>query len=294
MTTITVLTKLLGKLAFTTEAVLAKRIQWRYLQNQQIQALRQTNSYQAKIILNKQSLAKIKWWKENLLLQNGRPLKIGLPELIIQTNASKTDWGQFAKESKQKNMVISGTEKACQRPRTSGGKVCNIDLYPRKISENSPLTNGQYHSPHLSFKSGWYPQSGTSTNIKRNMALIASQSDHCYSRVLAKQPECSGRLGFQKSQGFKQLETKSSVILSNDEHQRCSTDRSMCLLPKQLTSKVHALGSRPRELCSGLPSIRLEEPLRVCVLSILLNRKGTSQSKEGPVSASHNNTSMAN
>ena len=80
------LTKLLGKLSFTAQAVLPGRIQCKYLQ-QQIQAVRKANSYQAKVKLNQQSLAELKWWKENLLLQNGKPLKIGMPQLIIQTDA---------------------------------------------------------------------------------------------------------------------------------------------------------------------------------------------------------------
>ena len=44
------------------------------------------------------ALAELKWWKRNLLLQNGKPLKIGMPQLIIQTNASKTGWGQSVRE----------------------------------------------------------------------------------------------------------------------------------------------------------------------------------------------------
>ena len=48
------------------------------------------------------------------------------------------------------------------------------------------------------------------------------------------------------------------------------------------------------QLCSRLPLALLEKPLRVCISSIFLNRKGTCQSKEGPVSSSFRNTSMAN
>ena len=32
------------------------------------------------------------WWKENLLLQHGKLLKIGISQLIIQTDGSKTGW----------------------------------------------------------------------------------------------------------------------------------------------------------------------------------------------------------
>ena len=92
-TTIMELTKLLGKLSFTAQAVLPGRIQCKYLQQQQIQAVRETNSYQTKIKLSQHSLAELKWWKVNLLLQNGKPLKIGMPQLIIKIDASKKGWG---------------------------------------------------------------------------------------------------------------------------------------------------------------------------------------------------------
>ena len=75
---------------WNAKAVLPGRTRCRYLQQQQIQAVGETNSYQTKIKLSQQSLAELKWWKENLLLQNGKPLKIGMPQLIIQTDASKT------------------------------------------------------------------------------------------------------------------------------------------------------------------------------------------------------------
>ena len=71
-TAIMELTKLLGKPSFIAQTVLPGRVQRRYLQQQQIQAVRESNSYQSKVKLNQQSLAEFKWWKENLLLQNVR------------------------------------------------------------------------------------------------------------------------------------------------------------------------------------------------------------------------------
>ena len=81
-TTIMELTKLLGKHSFTSQAVLQGRTQCRYLQRQQIQTVRETNSYQTKIKLSQLSLKELKWWKENLLFQNGKPLKIRVPMML--------------------------------------------------------------------------------------------------------------------------------------------------------------------------------------------------------------------
>ena len=67
-TTIMELTKLLGKPLFSAQAVLPGKIQCSYFHQQQIQAVRETNSYQTKVRLNQQLLAELNWWKENLLL----------------------------------------------------------------------------------------------------------------------------------------------------------------------------------------------------------------------------------
>ena len=58
-TTIMESTKLLGKLSFTAQVVLPGRFQCRYLQ-QQIQAVRETNSYQTKVKLSQELLAQLK------------------------------------------------------------------------------------------------------------------------------------------------------------------------------------------------------------------------------------------
>ena len=152
-TTIMELTKLLGKLSFTAQAVLPGRIQCRYLQ-QQIQAAKEASSCQAKVKLNQQSLAELKWWKENLLLQNGKPLKIGIPQLMIQTDASKTGWGQSFREPPRGNLVISGKDKTYQYTRAHCSETCNIDLYQRQIRNRNPLTNKQYDNSVLLGKNG--------------------------------------------------------------------------------------------------------------------------------------------
>ena len=293
-TTIMELTKLLGKLSFTAQALLPGRIQCRYLQQQQIQAVREANSYQAKVKLNQQSLAELKWWKENLLLQNGKPLKIGIPQLMIQTDASKTGWGQSFREPPRGNLVISGKDKTYQYTGAHCSETCNIDLYQRQIGNSNPLTNRQYDSSVLLGKNGGNSQSRTATSSQGNMGLSVSQWNSSYSRVLTKQSEYSGRLAIQKSQGFKQLEIEPQNIFSDCENQRNTSNRPICFLNEPSVTKIHVLASGPRQLCSRFPSALLEKPLRICIPSILLNRKGTCQNKERLVSSSYRNTSMAN
>ena len=97
-TTVLELKKLIGLLSSTVQAVLPARLQLRYLQQQQIQALNQSHSYQTELILNNQSIQELLWWVENLRLTNGRSLRQHELNLVIQTDASRSGWGAFCNE----------------------------------------------------------------------------------------------------------------------------------------------------------------------------------------------------
>ena len=189
--------------------------------------------------------------------------------------------------------LISEEEKKYQCTGAQCSETCNINLYQGKVGNNNPLTNRQYDSSILLGKNGENSQSRIAASSQGNMRLSVSQLNSSYSRVLTKQSEYSERLAIHKPQRFKQLETEPQNIFSNCENQRNTSNRSICFPTEPSLTKIHVLTSGPRQLCSRFPSAILEKPLRVCIPSVLLNREGTCQSKEGPVSSYHN-TSMAN
>ena len=84
------------------------------------------------------------------------------------------------------------------------------------------------------------------------------------------------------------------IFFSDCENQRNTSNRPIFFPTEPSVTEIHVLASGPRQLCSRFPSALLEKPLRLCIPSILLNRKGTCQNKEGPISSSYRNTCMAN
>ena len=68
------LTKLTGLLSSTIEAVLPALINFRYPQQQQIQALKTQGSYCEKVILNRNSKEELQWGIQNLKICSGRSL----------------------------------------------------------------------------------------------------------------------------------------------------------------------------------------------------------------------------
>ena len=81
------LTKLLGLLCSTVQAVLPAQLQIRYLQQLQIRMLQQERCYYQQITLNQKSKQELTWWIQNLSLCNGRCLVQPQPQMIIQTDA---------------------------------------------------------------------------------------------------------------------------------------------------------------------------------------------------------------
>ena len=65
------LTRVTGSLTSTIQAVLPARLQCRYLQLQQISPLKESHSYQQKIVLNRQSKIELLWRITNLDFSNG-------------------------------------------------------------------------------------------------------------------------------------------------------------------------------------------------------------------------------
>ena len=82
-TSILELTKLIGLLTSTIEAVLPAGLNCRFLQMQQISSLLENLSYLDKIVLNENSKIELKRWAQNLNLCNGWALIQPLAEVLI-------------------------------------------------------------------------------------------------------------------------------------------------------------------------------------------------------------------
>ena len=91
--TIMDLTKLIEKLGLTAQAILPAQLQVRHLQRLQIQALKLSKCYHAKVHLDKDAKDKLFWCIENLKLYNGKSLILRPTDLCISTDASTKGWG---------------------------------------------------------------------------------------------------------------------------------------------------------------------------------------------------------
>ena len=112
----------------------------------------------------------LKSWKENLLFQSGKPLKIGMPQLIIQTDAY--------------NVLELIAVKLVELTFTRGKSVTTTHLQIENTTALSYLVEVGV--------GGGGSQSRIAASSQGNMGLSARQSNSSYSRVLKKQSEYSG------------------------------------------------------------------------------------------------------
>ena len=95
------LTKFIDLLSTTVQAILPARIQFRYLQQNQILALQKKGSYSGHVTLRNLAREALLWWIEKLRLCNRGKIQQQEPHMIIQTDASTKDCGHTAREFRQ-------------------------------------------------------------------------------------------------------------------------------------------------------------------------------------------------
>ena len=98
------LAQLIGKLRATAPAFTYAPLQVRHLQQLLIGGTRIGKSYETNILLEEKACIELRWWIENIGLQNGNPISLNPPEMVISTDAAKRascGWGASAKASPQ-------------------------------------------------------------------------------------------------------------------------------------------------------------------------------------------------
>ena len=108
-TTLWEVTSLLGSICSTAQAVLPVMLQIRFLQQQQIEAIRNNSSYQSVIHLNHDSIQELQWWFNNLEICNGRLIVSPTSKKVIQSDASKKGWWRIIRKCQQ---VVSGLSRS--------------------------------------------------------------------------------------------------------------------------------------------------------------------------------------
>ncbi|XP_028417826.1 uncharacterized protein LOC114542492 [Dendronephthya gigantea] len=93
VTSVRELSKFLGLLSSSIQAVFPAPLHYRYLQQAKNSVLKRQKSYEALVNLDSEALQEVQWWKNNLVAWNGKALLQQSTDLTIETDASLQGWG---------------------------------------------------------------------------------------------------------------------------------------------------------------------------------------------------------
>ena len=122
--TVLELTKPIGLLSLTIQAVSPAQLNFQYLQQQQINALKLNGSYHEVLFLNKKSRKELQWWIQNLKLCNGWLIIQHQSFVIVKTDASKKVAGCIlSRDPNREGMDIRGKRNAHKYFEVEGSEV---------------------------------------------------------------------------------------------------------------------------------------------------------------------------
>ena len=250
-TTILDLTKLVGLLSSTCQAVMPAIIQLRFLQNLQIQSLKRSNSYMKIVEVSHLAQKELIWWIKNLELQNGRLIIPPRSQVLLQTDASKKVWGEFCQGLRTGGgSIVQGRAKSPhQCPGTASNKVCNPLCVQNKKSAFFSYSGRQPGSSILPLKKGRNCISKDDQSSKVDLGISVFQSDHNYCRIPPRNTEHRSRLGVSEQSGFFRVDVESKDIQTPNLKVREPNNRSVCIKNDKTNSKVFFLETRP--LCQS-------------------------------------------
>ena len=87
------LTKIIGKLTSSMQAVLPAPLHYRHLQMLQVKGLLAGKSYETMVSLNQNCQNDLQWWVDQISTWNGRSITTPATDLVITTDASLQGWG---------------------------------------------------------------------------------------------------------------------------------------------------------------------------------------------------------
>ena len=137
------LAQMIGKLQATAPAFTYAPLQIRYLQQDLIQGVQSSGSYESMITLSKEARMELEWWIDNITLLNGNPIRLNPPDLVMSTDAAKGKSGGWGAECQ--GLPTRGTWKEDERHLS----INMLELLAAKYGLKSFLKNTEDKSIHL-------------------------------------------------------------------------------------------------------------------------------------------------
>ena len=238
------LSRLIGKLTASIQAVFPAPLHYRNLQQLKHQALSRDRSFHSRIPLSIEGIDELRWWLAHLDAWNGRALLHPSPDL---------GWvGGCLPRRPNRGLVVSdGAEAPYQLSGAPGGIVCDQKLYEKSVVCSCAPTHRQYFCGGLSQPFRWDPFVGSlqSGSCSVGVRLDTQYLPQC--RAHSGQSERFSRLGVAQFSRFEQLETLSGNFPFPNANPRPLHDRPLCGSLELSTSPILQLSFQCGQLRPG-------------------------------------------
>ena len=272
-TSIRELSKFLGLLTSSIQAVFPAPLHYRHLQRLKNLSLNTLQSYDAIIPLDSLAKEELVWWRDHLQAWNGKALFQKSVDLVIETDASRKGWGGLLRRSKYRGpMVFKRTETLHKFFRTPSRILCNQNFLQEQGSSTCQTADGQCVSSSLHQQNGGHPFPNSSQFGYRPLELVPRPQNTGVGRTPARSSELEGRQRISSDNRLQRLEIESSIFRNPCSEMGTFASRSLCLPTNFPVTTVCELETRSSCHCHRCFLNELGGHQRLCFSSICPHR----------------------
>ena len=192
------LTRLLGRMSATSQAVLPAPLCYRQLQMLKNHVWSQTASFETEVALTDGAIQELHWWMQHLEKWNGKSVLPSEPDLVLETDASLLGWGArceetptgglWSQEERNQNFThkLSGV--------TGGSTTCQ-DICKESHWCSCPSEDGQYHGHIIHQQDGRYKVIHSVRDGWQPLELVPRKRYISLGRTPSGHLQCNGRCG---------------------------------------------------------------------------------------------------
>ena len=239
------LSKFLGLLTFSIQAIFPAPLHFRNLQRLKNQAMAAHQSHEAMISLDQAAREEVIWWRDHLQAWNGKALFQKPVDLLIETDASRRGWGAYCQGiSTGGAMVLRRNASTHQLFGTAGRVIRDPDIYKRQSLRSCQTADGQHSSSSLHKQDGRNSLAGSFKSSCTTMRVVPPKQLGDICSTSTRTFKCQSRPGIENVTGFQRLQTRPLDVSNNSGEMGALGDRSLCIPADTPAPKVCQLETR--------------------------------------------------
>ena len=274
------LKKLIGILSSAIQAVLPARLQFCFLQQQQITSVLrhfgEADSHGKKRVVMVDQQSRTLQWSIGYTTTDTCPYS----DRCIQNKLG----GCMSRDQNRGSVVQERTESTYQSAGASVHKVCHLDICQNVANVSYTYLGRQNDSLELFAENGRDKESRSSADLKGNLGVSIWAGDHDYCQTFTRESQLQDRLGISSPKRFFRMETVPCNIQQDIPNIEEKTgNRPVFFEVVKSASKLLLLEARSQQCWHGCSSTELVSQESICIPSIGLDSQSIEKVEEEKV-----------